>query len=294
LIFYPNKNCKKNISWKSLLNKKKPILLPCAHDSLSAKLIELAGFDAYQIGGFALQGSQFAFPDVDIIGFGDTSSIIQNIILSSDLPVLIDAGACSEVNDTKKIVRIIQSYENMGASAIFIEDQKPPIRCGHMGKKEIISEKEMIKKIKSAIYAKNNPDTFIIARTDARGSHDFDEAIRRSEIYLKNGADGIYIEALRTVQELEKAGKIFKGVPLATTILEGGGETPWVNPDEMYQYGFSMILYPTTVIFNVAQAIKECLNNLKTGKEMSKNSMNLNEFEEIVDLSYWKNIEEKF
>lgn len=285
-------NNKKIMTWHEALELA-PLLLPVAHDALTSKLIKKAGFTAYQIGGFALEASQFAYPDIGLTDFGDTFDIIRQIISVSDLPVLVDAG--SGYGDVKRTTRVIQEYEKIGADAIFIEDQAEPIRCGHMQEKKVISADDMVKKIKAAIHARQNKSTFILARTDARDAISFDEALIRAQKYFDAGADGVYFEGLHNFAELEKAGKEFKGQMLAMSILENGGETPWIDPRQLHKLGFSMILYPTTIIFNVVDSIKKTLNNLIQLNPIDKHkAVNFNEFEQLLNLTYWQHIENKY
>ena len=116
-----------------------------------------------------------------------------------------------------------------------------------------------------------------------------------SKAYLDAGADGAYLEGPKTVEDLEKIGAALKGVPLATSILENGGKTPWLSPKDLGDMGYAMILYPTTVIFQVTKAIGKALHQLKEGKQMTASQgVNMDQFMEIVDLPYWKDIEEKF
>jgi 2-methylisocitrate lyase-like PEP mutase family enzyme len=280
-------------NWKRLLKKHKPIQLVAACDALTAKLIEQAGFPAYQVGGFALDGMRFGFPDMDVNRLGEKSAVVRDIIQACDLPVLVD---CDDgYGDEKNVVHTIHTYDRLGASAIFMEDQKSPKRCGHMGGKKVIEPKDMVNKIKAACSARRDPEQlFIIARTDSIAVNGVDDALRRGEMYLKAGADGIYVEGPRNVKELEAVGRAFKGEPLVVTMLEGGGVTPWATPQDFYRMGFNMILYPTTVLFRVTRAIQRSLADLKAGLPMPENdSVKMTEFEEIVDIAYWKAIEEK-
>lgn len=283
----------KRSTWKEVLAKSAPLVLPAAHDALSARLIELAGFPAYQIGGFALVGSRFGNPDIDLTHFGENSAGVRDTMHASHLPVLVDAD--DGYGDVKNVTRTIQEYETMGASAIFLEDQRAPKRCGHMAGKQVISAETYVQKLKAALAARKNPDTFILSRTDARDPISIDEAIRRAELYHKTGADGVYVEALHSVDELEKAGKALKGIPLATTILEGGGKTPWLDPKELFQMGFSMLLYPSTLIFQVTHCLQQALSNLKDGKPMPpESSVPFNDYEDILGLPKWQAIEETY
>ena len=207
--------------WKQLLERERPLLLPCAHDALSARLIERAGFAAYSIGGFPLVGARHALPDVGLVGFGEMSAGIRDIMAATDLPVLVDGD--DGYGDAKNVARTVAGYEAMGVAAIFIEDQRAPKRCGHMAGKDVIDADTMAVKLRAAAAARRNPDTFIIARTDARAVHGLDEALRRAELYLKAGADGLFVEAPQTVDELARIGRAFAGVPQIANMLEGGG-----------------------------------------------------------------------
>jgi methylisocitrate lyase len=182
----------------------------------------------------------------------------------------------------------------MGIAAIFIEDQKSPKRCGHMAGKEVVDSKTMVNKIRAAIAARRDQDElFILARTDAIEPEGVDAAIRRAELYLKAGADGIYFDGIQDRKQLRRIGKQFRGVPLATTILERGGKTPWTPPQEMLELGFNMVLYPTTLLFRQAKALQDGLHDLKAGRPLSPlASVDTFEFEKIVDVAYWKLIEQ--
>ena len=169
-------------TWKELLAGGEPLLLPCAHDALSARLIERAGFRAYSIGGYALVGARHALPDIGLVAYGEMSAGVRDIMAGSRLPVLIDGD--DGYGDVKNVVHTVAGYEAMGASAIFIEDQRAPKRCGHMAGKSVIETEAMARKLRAAVAARRSTDLFIIARTDARAVFGLDEALRRGEVYL--------------------------------------------------------------------------------------------------------------
>jgi methylisocitrate lyase len=282
-----------DISWKSLLEREKLLQLPAAHDALTAKLIERAGFPAYQVGGFALAGARYGRPDVDLEHFGEKNRAIQDVIEGCRLPVLIDGD--DGYGDAKNVTRTIRGYEALGASAIFIEDQTSPKRCGHMAGKSVVSKELMVAKVKAAVAARQNPDTFILARTDAIEPESVDSAIGRAEAYLEAGAEGVYLEGPRSEEELRRIGRALGGVPLATSVLERGGLTPWLSPEEFRQIGFSMILYPTTLLFRLARAIELAAADLHAGRPLDPTeSIDMDRFEEIVELPIWADIEQKF
>ncbi|RUU51601.1 isocitrate lyase/PEP mutase family protein [Mesorhizobium sp. M2C.T.Ca.TU.002.02.1.1] len=279
--------------WKSVLESHAPLILPSAPDALTARLIERAGFPAYQIGGFALAAHMHAVPDIDLEQYGENHAKAQEIITACGLPVLVDGD--DGYGDVKNVTRTVRGYEAIGASALFIEDQQPPKRCGHMAGKRVIAAEAMVDKIKAGVAARRNADFFILARTDAAEPNGIDDAIERGHRYLDAGADGIYVEGPTSAEELKEVGAAFKGVPLATSILEGGGKTPWHSPRSMHDFGFSMILYPTSVLFRAVRAIQEALEDLREGHAMDLNrSVDMENFEDIVGMPEWAAIEDRF
>jgi 2-methylisocitrate lyase-like PEP mutase family enzyme len=280
-------------TWRALLDAGEPLTLPAAHDALTARLIARAGFKAYQVGGFALAAARYAFPDIDLIHYYEENEAIRQIVSASQLPVLVDAG--DGFGDVKNVTRTVRGYEELGVSGIFIEDQVSPISCGQMGKKKVVPIKEMVGKVQAAVAARKSADTFLLARTDGRSAENVAEAIRRAEAYREAGADGVYVEGFRSAAELKRVGKALQGCPLATTLMEGGGQLPWMPPEDIYAYGFQMIMYPTTVLFQMTRAIERALAALKNGKPMAEgNAVNLDRFEEIVGMPGWQEIEKKF
>jgi 2-methylisocitrate lyase-like PEP mutase family enzyme len=278
-------------TWKELLDREQPLLLPCAHDALSARLIERAGFTAYSIGGFALVGSRYGIPDIGLAAFSEIRAGIRDIMAASSLPVMVDGD--TGYGDVKNVAHTIEGYEAMGASSIFLEDQVAPKRCGHMAGKDVIPTADMVAKIKAAVGARRNKDFFIIARTDARAVHGLDEALRRGEQYLKAGVDGIFIEAPQTVKELEIIGAAFKGAPQLANMLDDG-RTPVLPPSELKSMGFAMAAYPTTLIFRVARTIERALNDIKAGKPASNEGVNFAEFKDITNYDQWARIEDSY
>ncbi len=170
------------MNWREVLAAESPLLLPCAHDGLSVRLIEDAGFKAYSIGGFPLVGARYGLPDIGLAGLGEMANGVRDIVAASALPVLVDAD--DGYGDAKNVARTVHTYESLDVAALFIEDQVSPKRCGHMAGKNVIPMEAMAAKVRAAVAARSQKDTFISARTDARAVHGLDDALRRAERYL--------------------------------------------------------------------------------------------------------------
>jgi 2,3-dimethylmalate lyase len=282
----------KKPTWRELLAREKPLVLPGAHDALSARLIEMAGFPAYVIGGYPVVGARYALPDIGLCALGEISAGIRDIMAATDLPVLIDAD--TGYGDVKNVTRTIQVYEAMGASAIFIEDQVSPKRCGHMEGKSVVPVEAMEQKIRAAAAARRSKDTFLIARTDSRASEGLDGALRRGERYVKAGADGLFVEAPLTVKELEIVGKAFD-VPQFCNMLTSG-KTPILTNRELYDMGFEMIVHGITLVMGVAKAMKDMLADIRNDnvKAIAARSATFDEFKQITRFNEWVALEDRF
>jgi 2-methylisocitrate lyase-like PEP mutase family enzyme len=277
--------------WRELLRSDKPLLLPLAHDALSARLIERAGFSAYAIGGFPLVGARHALPDIGLLGLGEMTQGVRDIMAGSRLPVLVDGD--DGYGDVKNLTHTIRSYERLGAAAILLEDQVAPKRCGHMAGKSVVPAELMAKKLRAAAAARE-AGIFIIARTDARAVNGLDDALRRGELYLKSGADGVFIEAPESLDELARVGAAFRHVPQMANMLEAG-RTPLIPPDELLRMGFAMVAYPTSLIFRVAHSIEKALADLKAGQlDLKGEGVDFETFKDIVGFKPWADVEDRF
>ena len=243
------------------------LIVPGAHDALSARLIQQTGFETYFIGGFPVAGARYGMPDLGLNGFGEMSAAVRDIMAVCDLPVFVDAD--DGYGDVKNVVRTVQSYERMGVSAILIEDQQWPKRCGHMSGKKIIPIELAEAKIRAATSERLDPETWILARTDARQVHDLDEAMRRAERYIRAGADGIFIEAPRTVQELERIGRAFDVPQICNPLM--GGHTPILTMQELEALGFNCAVLGLDTLMHAAKAIETVLIDMKSGRFARRN-----------------------
>ena len=271
-----------------LAASEKPLLLPGAHDAISARLIERAGFKAYMIGGFPLVGARYAIPDVGLVGLGEMSTAIREIIAASDLPVFVDGD--NGYGDVKTVVKTVETYQRMGAQAIQIEDQISPKRCGHMAGKEVIPIERAVAHIKAA---KDSSDLWILGRTDARQKYGLDEALRRAEAYIKAGADGIFVEAPTSVEELERIGAAFD-VPQLANMLEGG-RTPILKPQELYELGFNIVAWGISLLMRATRVMQDALADFHSGEQkLFGSGLSFDEYQDIVGFDHWAEVEAKF
>jgi 2-methylisocitrate lyase-like PEP mutase family enzyme len=274
--------------WSDVVNQHSPLLLPAAHDALTARLIRRAGFPALQIGGFALEGARLAIPDVDIAQPGMMIAWIADIIRATPLPVLVDAS--NGGIDAKSLAYTVTTLEAAGAAALFLEDQASPKRCGHMANKHVFPLKRAVARLQIARDLLHR-DTFLLARTDAYACEGIDGVLRRGIAYLNDACvDGLYVEGVDNEADLEKIGREFSGRCLALSILEGGGKTPWLTAGRAAELGYALILYPTTVLFGALDGIRRGLDDLRAGLPRGGGTT-LDEYLRLVDIDRWSALE---
>lgn len=279
---------------KQLLETGKIIIAPGAYDALSAQLIEQAGFKTVIMGGYSIAASRLAQPDVGCLSMSEMAQALKVIDDAVDLPVIADGD--TGYGNPLSVRRTVQEYEKVGAAAIIFEDQVFPKRCGHMQGKDVIPAEEHGQKIKAACEAKSHRDTLIIARTDARAPLGLAEAIDRGRRYLDAGAEALFIEAPQSVAELESIGAAFPDTILVANMVEGG-KTPCLKAEELQQLGFRIVFWPCTVLYTVARALRQVLNELKksgTTEACRDLMLSFNEFNQLVGLNEYLLLDQKY
>ena len=189
----------------------------------------------------------------------------KNICNCTSIPVIADAD--NGYGGALNVVRTVTEYEMAGVAGIQLEDQVMPKRCGHMEGKQIIAKEEMAAKIRAAVYARKNPDTVIIARTDAVAVSGYDEAIERALAYKKAGADVIFVEAMQTQEQVQNASRLV-GAPLLANMVEHG-KTPLETAEKLYSMGFRIAIYPAAPLYTATKAVSEMLAVLKEKEDVS-------------------------
>jgi 2-methylisocitrate lyase-like PEP mutase family enzyme len=279
-------------TFRQALNKavaeKRLLVIPGAYDALSALLIERTGFDCMFVGGFPVAGARYGVPDIGLAGFSDIAAAVRDIIAACDVPVLVDID--DGYGDVKNAVHTVQSYERLGASAVFLEDQAWPKRCGHMAGKKVVAAEIMEAKIKATMAERLYPETLICVRTDARAVLGFDEALRRAERYVRAGAEAIFVEAPESIAELERLAKTFDVPQFANPLI--GGRTPILSIREFEALGFNAICFGLETIMHAAKAMKTVLADMHSGTfALRDKGMGFEEFKSVVGYERWDRID---
>lgn len=274
---------KKTTLLKKLILDDEILVMPGAHDALSAKIIEQVGFKAVTMGGYAASASSLAKPDVSLMTLTEYVHIVRNIVEAVDLPLFVD-GDTGHGNVTN-VQRTVRLFESAGVAGLFIEDQVFPKRCGHMEGKQIIPTDEMVAKIKAAVDARVDNDLVIMARTDAVAVSGLDEAIERSNRYAEAGADLIFVEAPTSKEDMRRCNREIKAPTNAIQIE--GGKTPLLTVKELEELGFAVVVYPNITVYATAWMLRELWQGLKkngTTKHFLDKIISFDEFNTLVGL----------
>jgi 2-methylisocitrate lyase-like PEP mutase family enzyme len=270
---------------------KRVLVVPGVHDALSARLVERIGFESYFIGGFPVVGSRYGAPDLGLKGFGEISGAVRDIIGACGLPAFVDGD--DGYGDVKNIVHTVHEYERMGVSALLFEDQAWPKRCGHMEGKKLVPAELMEAKIRAATAERLNKKTWILARTDARAVYDLDEALRRADRYIRAGADGIFVEAPQSMDEIERVGRAFDVPQIANPLM--GGKTPVLSPQELGELGFAAIVYGLDTLMHAAKAVESVLLDMKSGRfALRDQGMRFSDYRKLVGSATWDEIDNRY
>jgi 2-methylisocitrate lyase-like PEP mutase family enzyme len=243
---------------RELLSKERGILLPGAPNALSARIIADLGFKAVYLTGAGLTNMALGMPD---LGFLDLSQVVEHTIAIRnviDLPLIVDAD--TGFGNALNVAHTVRMLESAGASAIQIEDQKAPKRCGHFNGKEVVPSEEMVGKIKAAVDARRD-DVVIIARTDARAVEGFEAAIERAQRYIEAGADVTFIEAPETLEEVRLIPSRLRVPQLINIVV--GGKTPTVDQAAAADMGFSLLLYANVALQGAILGMQRALRSLR-------------------------------
>jgi 2,3-dimethylmalate lyase len=278
---------------KTMLKANKPLVIPGVYDAIGAKIAEKVGFEAMFQTGYGTSATLFGMPDYGFIGATETLDNARRICNTVSVPVIVDSD--TGYGNALSVWKLVRELESAGASGIFLEDQKWPKRCGHMQGKEVIAQEEYTEKLGAAIDARQSKDFIIVARTDARATEGLDAAIERGFQNKKTGADAIFVEAPRSLEEMRIIGKAIKA-PLVANMIEGG-ETPMNSAETLHKLGFKIILYPLSVLFANTFATMNILKELKktgTTEKFKEKVVSFDQFNELVELNKFQKLEKKY
>ncbi|HEY4829937.1 MAG TPA: isocitrate lyase/PEP mutase family protein [Solirubrobacteraceae bacterium] len=270
------------------------VLAPGCYDALGARLIEQAGFPAAYMTGFGSAASYLGRPDVGLMTMSEMVDNARQIAEAVDIPVIADAD--TGYGNSLNVIRTVREYEAAGVAAIHLEDQVTPKKCGHMDDKQLVPAHEMASKIAAAAAARRSPDFLIIARTDARAVEGLDAALRRARRYREAGADALFVEAPQSVSEIEAIAQEFTDVPLLFNYAEGG-KTPAVSYELLRELGFSLVIFPLTLLLSATGAMRAALARVKadgTPIGLLPSLVGFDEFLSLVGIDDVRELERRF
>ena len=267
---------------RELVSAPAPLVAPGAYDALSARLIEQGGFHAVYMSGFGTTASLIGRPDVGLLSGTEMVDNARRIVSAVDVPVIADAdtGYGNAIN----VVRTVQLFEQAGVSAIQLEDQVMPKKCGHMGGKVLVGADEMVGKLRAAVAARRDADLMIIARTDAVAVAGVDDAIQRARAFAKAGADALFVEAPASADDIVRVAEELRGVaPLVFNWAEGG-RTPPLSLERIAELGFSLVIYPIGTLLSATAGIRALLATLASDGTPTAALPGLPTFAEFTDM----------
>jgi len=285
---------KNTVRLKQLLKDKSLLVAPGAFDVLSARIIEMAGYQAVYMTGYGTSASVIGQPDVGLLTMSEMAERARNIASAVDVPVIADGD--TGFGNPLNVIRTVRAYESAGAAGIQLEDQVFPKRCGHMIGRRVIAKEEMIQKIKAAADARRDDDFVIIARTDARTTLGLEQALERGRTYAEAGADVLFIESPESVDELRQIAQAFPNIPTLANMIEGG-RTPFLPTQQLEALGFAIAIYPTGPLYAAAKSVYRYLEELRnTGTTAARvaDMVPFDEFNKLIGLPRYNDLEQRY
>ena len=278
---------------RQLVNQRRGLLVPGAGNALAARLVEDAGFEAVYLSGAGLTNQFYGMPDLGFINLNDVAANTSAICNVVKIPLIVDIdtgfGNAVNVHHTVKVL------ERAGASAIQLEDQAMPKRCGHFAGKQLVTKEEMCGKIKAAVDARVHQDFLIIARTDARTSNGLNDALDRASSYAECGADITFIEAPESIEEIKIIASQSFCPQLINIVI--GGKTPSLPLADLSEMGFGIVLYANASLQGAVRGMTNALSHLKKHGELQEDPQLVATFDErqsAVNKEYFDKLEKKF
>ena len=267
---------------KNRLDKKEILVVPGIYDAFGSIMAERAGFEALYLSGASIAYTKLGSPDIGLVTLNELETVVGNVCERTALPIIVDAD--TGFGNALNVQRTVKLLERAGASAIQIEDQSLPKRCGHLDGKTLVNPVEMNGKIKAALDARSNNDTVIIARTDASSVEGYDLAMERAAGFIESGADILFIEAFQNVKQIAGAVERFGNqIPLLVNMVEGG-KTPMLPAVELETMGFSVVIFPGGLVRAIAHTAEQFFASLKEMGSTREYQNKMFNFEELNEL----------
>ena len=277
-------------SLRNLLDSKNFIPIPACFDALSAKLIQQEGFEVTFMSGFAASASRIGEPDLGVMTFSEVLDQVNNICDATSIPVIGDGD--TGYGNTVNVQRTVKSFAKVGCAGILIEDQLSPKRCGHTPGKEVVSRDEAFDRIRAAVDARKENDILIMARTDANHTHGIKEAIERAQNFFEIGADILFVEAPKSIKEMELICKEVKGFKVAN-IVEGG-LTPNLTMKELEEIGYKLAVYPLTALSSAMKSMIQVLRKMKIDQDRTSDLLDFTEIKSRIGFEEYYLKSEKY
>jgi methylisocitrate lyase len=277
----------------AILQRQGSVVFPGVYDTLSAKLVERAGFAMSFISGYSVAATAIGEPDLGLLTQTEIVERARRVCGSVNIPILVDAD--TGYGNPLNVIRTVNELIAAGAAGCFLEDQVWPKKCGHMRGKRVVDREEYVNKIRAAVEARAGRDFFIVARTDALAAVSLDEAIARVTAARDAGADASFVEAPESLAQMAEIGKRAPK-PIVANMIEKG-RTPVLSRAELSKMGFDLILYPLAGIFAAAQALKDVYDKLKrdeTTQGMYDKLMTFEAFHELIGVEEKYKVAERF
>ncbi|GAA0138917.1 mutase [Lithospermum erythrorhizon] len=268
---------------------------PACFDALSAKLVEKAGFDFCFTSGFSISAARLGLPDTGLISYGEMVEQGQQITQAVLIPVIGDGD--NGYGNAMNVKRTVKGYIKAGFAGIILEDQVAPKACGHTSGRKVVSREEAIMRIKAAVDAReeSGEDIVIVARTDSRQAVSLEESLWRSRAFADAGADVLFIDALESKEEMRDFCEVYPLVPKMASMLEGGGKTPILDPNELENLGYKLVVYPLSLMGVSIRAMQDALQAIRGGRMPSPGSMpSFDELKEILGFNTYYEEEKKY
>jgi 2-methylisocitrate lyase-like PEP mutase family enzyme len=280
---------------RAILAEQHCVTLPSCFDALSAKMIEQAGFDAMFMSGFAVSAARIGEPDLGLISYAEMVDQGASICSAVSVPVIGDGD--TGYGNALNVKRTVTGYARAGFACVMIEDQVSPKRCGHTKGKLVVDRAEAADRIRAAVDARDEiradgGDILIMSRTDSRALHGLDEAIARANEAREIGADILFIEAPKSVDEMREIARRAPGHHMANLVQ--GGETPILSPDELTAIGYSIAISPLALMASAMQAMKQTLADLKQGIDPDPRMMPFDELRSVIGFDDYYEAEKRY